>query len=147
MVAGTRRLEVDRATNEAVVAAFSRAAIGGALPSPMTALDPAITLTSDGGGGAGARQPCTERTRVARMLVGLAKLLDADHQPLLATVNDAPALAELEGDECDLVISLHSNATYLQISAGKARRALRSFWSRPTRLPYTGPKDLLNDPV
>ena len=107
VAAGTPRLEVDRATHEAVVAAFKHAAIGGDLPTLMTMLDPDVKLTSDGGGKVrAARRPVHGANRVARMLVGLAKLLGTDHQPSPVMVNSAPGLAVLEGDECDFVISL-----------------------------------------
>ena len=107
VAAGTPRLEVDRATHDALVAAFRRASIGGDLPTLMTVLDPDVTLTSDGGGQVrAARRPVHGADRVARMLVGLAKLLNADHQPSPVIVNGAPGLAVLEGDECDFVISL-----------------------------------------
>jgi len=89
------------------VAAFRHAAIGGDLPTLMTVLDPDVTLTSDGGGQVwAARRPVHGANRVARMLVGLAKHLNADHQPSLVMVNGAPGLAALAGDDCDFVISL-----------------------------------------
>jgi RNA polymerase sigma-70 factor, ECF subfamily len=108
VAAGTPRLEVDRGTHEAVVAAFRHAAIGGDLPTLMTVLDPAVTLTSDGGGQVhAARRPVHGADRVARMVVGLAKLLlKAGPQPSSVIVNGAPGVAVVEGDECDFVISL-----------------------------------------
>jgi len=107
VAAGTPRLEVDRSTHEAVVAAFQCAAIGGDLPTLMTMLDPDVRLTSDGGGKVrAARRPVHGAGRVARMLVGMARLLSAERQPSPVMVNGAPGLAALEGDDCDFVISL-----------------------------------------
>jgi RNA polymerase sigma-70 factor, ECF subfamily len=107
VAAGTPRLEVDRGTHEAVVAAFRCASIGGDLPTLMTMLDPDVRLTSDGGGQVrAARRPVHGAGRVARMLVGMARFLRAERQPAAVMVNGAPGLAVLEGDECDFVISL-----------------------------------------
>ena len=107
VAAGTPRLEVDRGTHEAVVAAFRRASIGGDLPTLMAMLDPAVRLTSDGGGQVrAARRPVHGAARVARMLVGMARFLRAQRQPAPVMVNGAPGLAVLEGDDCDFVISL-----------------------------------------
>jgi len=107
VAAGTPRLQVDRVTHEAVVAAFRCASIGGDLPTLMTVLDPDVRLTSDGGGQVrAARRPVHGADRVARMLIGLARLLKADHQPSQVMVNGAPGLAALEGNECDFVVSL-----------------------------------------
>jgi RNA polymerase sigma-70 factor (ECF subfamily) len=107
VAAGTRRLEVDRTTHEAVVAAFRRASIGGDLPTLMTMLDPDVRLTSDGGGQVrAARRPVHGAGRVARMLVGMARFLRAGREPAPVMVNGAPGLAILQGDDCDFVISL-----------------------------------------
>ncbi|MGP4017561.1 sigma factor [Saccharopolyspora sp. 5N708] len=98
---------VDLATHRAVVDAFNRATIKGDLPALMTVLDPAVTLTSDGGAQVrAARRPVHGADRVARMLVSLASLVDYKHQPMPVMVNGAPGLAALECDEFYFVISL-----------------------------------------
>jgi RNA polymerase sigma-70 factor (ECF subfamily) len=106
VAAGTPRLEVDRTTHEAVVAAFRCASTGGDLPTLMAMLDPDVKLTSDGGGQVrAARRPVHGASRVARMLIGMARLL-RHRQPSPVMVNGAPGLAVLHGDDCDFVVSL-----------------------------------------
>jgi RNA polymerase sigma-70 factor, ECF subfamily len=107
VTAGTPRVQVDRATHEAVVTAFIRAAAQGDLRTLMTVLDPRVTLTSDGGGQvSAARRPVHGAERVARMLVGLAAQLGNDRHPVPVMVNGAPGLAMLERGDLDFVISL-----------------------------------------
>ncbi|MGP4017563.1 RNA polymerase sigma factor SigJ [Saccharopolyspora sp. 5N708] len=110
VVAGTPRVEVDPATHEAVVDAFRRATAEGDIATLMTVLNPAVTLTSDGGGQVrAARRPVHGADRVARMMVGLSKQMGSKHQPMPVLMNGAPGLAMLERDEYDLVISLTLN--------------------------------------
>jgi RNA polymerase sigma-70 factor (ECF subfamily) len=107
VAAGTPRLHIDRDTHHKVVTAFRGASLGGDLPTLMAMLDPDVRLTSDGGGQVrAARRPVHGAARVARMLVGLARLLTTDHHPHPVLVNGAPGLAVLNGDDCDVVISL-----------------------------------------
>jgi RNA polymerase sigma-70 factor, ECF subfamily len=114
VAAGTPRLQVDPHTHEAVVAAFHHASIGGDLPTLMAMLDPDVKLTSDGGGQVrAARRPVHGAHRVARMLVGMAKLLTPNHHPTPVKVNGAPGLATLHGTDCDFVISLTLDGNHI----------------------------------
>lgn len=107
VAAGTPRHEVDRATRDAVVEAFRCATAEGDIAALMAVLDPAVTLTSDGGGQIrAARRPVHGAERVARMVVGLSHQLHDEHRRVPVMVNGAPGLAILDRNELDLVISL-----------------------------------------
>ena len=71
VASGTPRLDVDRSAHDRVVAAFAAAAAGGDLTALVHTLDPAVVLTSDGGGVVNAaRRPVLGPDRVARFLLG-----------------------------------------------------------------------------
>jgi RNA polymerase sigma-70 factor (ECF subfamily) len=105
---GAPRVDVDVAQHRTAVAAFIRAAAGGDLAGLLTALDPEVTLTSDGGGNVtAARRPVHGADRVARFIIGVAEgKIAAGWRTAPITVNGAPGLAMLEGDELRTVISL-----------------------------------------
>lgn len=104
VAAGTPRVDVDRTTHDRVVTAFVTAAAGGDLAALVSLLDPAVVLTSDGGGEvSAARRPVAGPDRVARFMVGLAtRARAADHEPVqvngrlgLAAVRDGQRFAVL----------------------------------------------------
>jgi hypothetical protein len=73
-VAGWRcpRANVGSAEHDAAVTAFLRAAAGGNLSALLTALDPDMVLTSDGGGQVpAARRRVHGANRVARFVLGV----------------------------------------------------------------------------
>ncbi|HEY3483407.1 MAG TPA: RNA polymerase sigma factor SigJ [Streptomyces sp.] len=107
IAAGAPRIEVDAHEHQAAVAAFARAAAEGDLDALTAVLDPEVTLTSDGGGlVSAARHPVHGADRVARFLVGTASRFGTGHRAAVTTVNGAPGLAVLDGDELIAVISL-----------------------------------------
>jgi RNA polymerase sigma-70 factor (ECF subfamily) len=71
--AGAVRVEVDRAEQQRVAAAFLAAAGGGDLAALVRVLDPDVVLTSDGGGVVrAARRPVHGADDVARFLLGVS---------------------------------------------------------------------------
>jgi hypothetical protein len=71
---GAPRLEVDAAQHRTAVTAFIQAAAGGDPATLLTALDPQVVLTSDGGGVVtAARRPVYGADRVARFIIGVAQ--------------------------------------------------------------------------
>ena len=105
VTAGTPRVDVDAATHERVVGAFVLAAAGGDLAGLVSLLDPAVVLTSDGGGVvSAARRPVLGPDRVARFMVGIAtKAGAATYAPVV--VNGRLGLAALDGVERRAVLS------------------------------------------
>ncbi|MEV6006731.1 RNA polymerase sigma factor SigJ [Streptomyces sp. NPDC051976] len=107
IAAGAPRIEVDAHEHRAAVAAFARAAAEGDLDALTAVLDPEVTLTSDGGGlVSAARHPVHGADRVARFLIGTTSRFAAGHRAEATTVNGAPGLAILDGDDLFAVISL-----------------------------------------
>jgi RNA polymerase sigma-70 factor (ECF subfamily) len=105
---GAPRLEVDAAQHRTAVTAFIQAAAGGDLATLLTALDPQVVLTSDGGGVVtAARRPVYGADRVARFIIGVAQgRIGGGWRAAAITVNGDPGLAWLDGDELKAVISL-----------------------------------------
>ena len=73
-----------RSRHDAVAAAFAAATDAGDVDALVSLLDPAVTLTSDGGGKvSAARRPVHGADRVARFLLGaLTKHPDATVEPI-----------------------------------------------------------------
>jgi RNA polymerase sigma-70 factor (ECF subfamily) len=105
VVAGTPRVDVDAATHAEVVSAFVVAAAGGDLAGLVALLDPAVVLTSDGGGVvSAARRPVLGPDRVARFMIGIAtKAAAASYVPV--EVNGRLGLAAMEGADRRAVLS------------------------------------------
>lgn len=105
VAAGTPRVDVDAATHERVVTAFVLAAAGGDLAGLVALLDPAVVLTSDGGGVvSAARRPVLGPDRVARFMTGIAsKASTATYVPVV--VNGRLGLAAMEGEHRRAVLS------------------------------------------
>lgn len=111
VAAGTPRVEVDVATHDRVVTAFVTAAAGGDLASLVALLDPAVVLTSDGGGVVNAaRRPVVGPDRVARFMLGIAAKAEratgaerTSYEP--AVVNGRLGLVGMVGDERRAVLS------------------------------------------
>ncbi|MCW2816631.1 MAG: sigJ [Nocardioides sp.] len=104
VAASTPRVDVDATTHEQVVGAFLLAAAGGDLAGLVSLLDPAVVLTSDGGGVvSAARRPVLGPDRVSRFMAGIAaKAGAAAYVPVevngrlgLAAVSDGRAWAVL----------------------------------------------------
>ncbi|MDO9455544.1 RNA polymerase sigma factor SigJ [Nocardioides sp.] len=104
VVAGTPHVDVDASTHGHVVTAFLTAAAGGDLAGLVSLLDPAVVLTSDGGGVvSAARRPVVGPDRVARFMAGIASRPGAaSYRPVevngrlgLAATNDGRAFAVL----------------------------------------------------
>ncbi|WP_460738274.1 RNA polymerase sigma factor SigJ [Microbacterium neimengense] len=83
-VAEERGRRASRAIHDRVVAAFAAACASGRLEELVVALDPAVVLTSDGGGlVSAARRPVVGADNVARFVLGiLAKQPDASLEPV-----------------------------------------------------------------
>jgi len=110
VAAGAPRVDVDPAEHQATVTAFTRAAVGGDLAALLAVLDPDVTLTSDGGGQvSAARRPVHGADQVARFLLGIAGNVRPGQRLASITVNGAPGLALLDGDQLALVASLTIN--------------------------------------
>ena len=107
--AAAPRVAVDPDEHRRAVARFLNAALGGDLRELLHSLDPAVVLTTDGGGEVtAARRPVVGADRVARFLLGIAAAA-ADwpkSRTQLVSVNGAPGLAIIIGDRVDSVIVL-----------------------------------------
>lgn len=110
VAAGTPRVEVDRTTHDRVVTAFVTAAAGGDLAGLVGLLDPAVVLTSDGGGVVNAaRRPVLGPDRVARFMAGVAsKPTAATYEPV--EVNGRLGLAATDGGRLRVVLSFTVDA-------------------------------------
>jgi len=107
-VRAQRSRPVDRAEHARLVRAFEDACDGGDLDALTALLNPAVRLSTDGGGVVkAALNPITGAAKVARFLLGvLAKQPALRLAPL--TTADGPALALLHGDDVTAVITLHA---------------------------------------
>jgi len=107
--AAAPRVAVDRDEHRAAVVRFLNATRGGDLRQLLRALDPAAVLTTDGGGAVtAARRPVVGADRVARFLIGVAAVAAQSPQgrAQLVSVNGAPGLAVVIGDQVDSVVAL-----------------------------------------
>jgi RNA polymerase sigma-70 factor (ECF subfamily) len=131
VAASSPRIDVDRSEHDGVVAAFVAAAAGGDLSALLRTLDPAVVLTSDGGGVVNAaRRPVVGPDRVARFLLGLARKHEGNVVPV--EVNGLTGLAILtETGDVRSVISLTVDEGQLRrVDIVVAPHKLRS-WSAP----------------
>lgn len=91
------RFRVDRNDHDAVLGRFLAAAAGGDLAALVATLDPAVVLTSDGGGVvSAARRPVRGPDRVARFILGTLERGAAGAEVVMVTVNGAPAIGMRE---------------------------------------------------
>lgn len=106
--AAAPRVAVDPDEHRAAVVRFLNAARGGDLRQLLRALDPAVVLTTDGGGAVtAARRPVVGADRVARFLIGVAAAAQSPQgRAQLVSVNGAPGLAVVVGDHVDSVVAL-----------------------------------------
>lgn len=101
------RVNVGSAEHNATVTTFLRAAAGGDLSALLTALDPDVILTSDGGGQvSAARRPVHGAERVARFVVGIAAKIRPSERVHVINVNGAPGLGLFDSGGLTAVVSL-----------------------------------------
>ncbi|KIQ64846.1 RNA polymerase subunit sigma-24 [Kitasatospora griseola] len=87
------RYEPEPAVRRQVTERFLAAALGGDLAALLELLSPEVTLWGDGGGKApGGLRPLTGRSKVARLLAGLAPRTGRGLEFDWRTVNGAPAV-------------------------------------------------------
>jgi RNA polymerase sigma-70 factor, ECF subfamily len=99
IAAGTPRVPVDEDQHRRTVAAFTRAASDGDLDALLKTLDPAVVLTSDGGGKVtAARRPVSGADRVARFLLHVIGRLEPHERMVGVTVNGEPGFAVVGGE-------------------------------------------------
>jgi RNA polymerase sigma-70 factor (ECF subfamily) len=104
--AGAPRLEVDPQQHRDVVQRFLDAAAGGDLEALLAMLDPAVVLTSDGGGRRNtARRPVHGAERVARFLLGIVGQVQPGQTLTPVDVNGALGIALYDHDQLDTVVS------------------------------------------
>lgn len=91
------RVSVDATEHATAVDGFLQAAIGGDLAILVAALDPDVTLVSDGGGElSAARRPVVGAADVARFLYGIANNISPGAILRIVTINGAPGLGLFE---------------------------------------------------
>jgi RNA polymerase sigma-70 factor, ECF subfamily len=101
------RVNVGSAEHNATVTTFLRAAAGGDLSALLTALDPDVVLTSDGGGQvSAARRPVHGAERVARLVLGMAAKIRPSERVHVINVNGAPGLGLFDSGGLTAVVSL-----------------------------------------
>ena len=106
VTAAAPRVTVTPDEHDAAVAAFAAAVAGGDLNALLQALDPAVVLTSDGGGAvSAARRPITGADKVSRFLFGIAGNVSEGQRLELVSVNGATGLALYTGERVDIVVS------------------------------------------
>ena len=104
------RIEVDTDAHCRAVTRFLAAAAGGDLAALLAVLDPAVTLTSDGGGEVSAAlRPVHGADRVARFVLGITARA-TDEQARVVTVNGATGIGLFRGDTLSGVVSLSIHA-------------------------------------
>ena len=87
--------------------ALLRAAADGNLSALLTALNPDVVLTSDGGGQVpAARRPVHGGDRVARFVPGITVKIRPGEQVQVINVNGAPGLGLFDSDGLTAVVSL-----------------------------------------
>jgi RNA polymerase sigma-70 factor (ECF subfamily) len=126
--ARTPRVPVDAAEHAATVDHFLQAAVGGDLATLVAALDPHVTLVSDGGGQASAaRQPIDGATKVAQFLDGIARNLSSAAVLRIITINGAPGLGLVEHGRL---------TTAVVLTVVDARITRIDFIRAPAKLPH-----------
>lgn len=104
--AGAPRLDVDPQQHRDVVQRFLDAAAGGDLEALVAMLDPAVVLTSDGGGRRNtARRPVRGPERVARFLLGIVGQVQPGQTVTPVAVNGVLGVAVYDHDQLDTVVS------------------------------------------
>jgi RNA polymerase sigma-70 factor (ECF subfamily) len=104
------RVQVSQAEHSAAVARFLSAAVGGDLSALVSALDPDVVLTADGGGEvAAARRPVRGADKVARFLLGTVRFLRPAEQVRVITVNGMPGLGVIDDGRLTTVVSFTIN--------------------------------------
>ncbi|WP_432534107.1 RNA polymerase sigma factor SigJ [Kineococcus arenarius] len=133
VAAGAGRVEVDPGEHRRVTAAFLAATAGGDLGALLALLDPAVVLTSDGGGVvSAARRSVHGADRVARFLAGLArKRLDGATVRVVG-VNGGPGFAVADASGTVLVGAL-------TVVSGTVRRI--DLVLNPAKLPAAPPAE------
>ena len=107
VAAAAVRVKVVTAEHDRAVAAFLRAASEGDLPGLIAVLDPAVVLTSDGGGRTGvARRPVHGADRVARFLIGIRDKGGSALRVTPTTVNGGPGFIVRDGSVVTTVCAL-----------------------------------------
>ncbi|PPK92422.1 RNA polymerase sigma-70 factor (ECF subfamily) [Kineococcus xinjiangensis] len=104
---GAPRLDVAQEEHRRVTAAFGAAVATGDLHHLLEVLDPAVVLTSDGGGEvSAARRPVLGDDAVARFVLGIAGRRSPTEvvQPVL--VNSGPGFVAHDGGRVTLVVAL-----------------------------------------
>jgi RNA polymerase sigma-70 factor, ECF subfamily len=105
--ARTPRVPVDAAAHAAAVHRFLDAAVGGDIQTLVSALDPDVTLVSDGGGEVWAvRRPIVGAAKVARFLYGITEQPDDAQQIRSVTINGGPGLGIFEGSRLTTAVVL-----------------------------------------
>jgi RNA polymerase sigma-70 factor (ECF subfamily) len=100
------RIDVDSCAHAGVVESFLTAAAGGDLQALVDVLDPAVTLTTDGGGQvSAARRPVVGADNVARFVLGIAAK-NQDEQVRPVTVNGLLGIGMYRADALSGVVSL-----------------------------------------
>lgn len=101
------RMSVGRAEQDAVVARFQEALVGGDLQALLDVLAPDVVVVADGGGlAAAARIPLEGATVVSRALAMFARKAPAGAVVTATRVNGGPGLRVDVGGALDTVISL-----------------------------------------
>lgn len=121
------RFQVDRTDHDAVLGRFLAAAAGGDLAALVATLDPAVVLTSDGGGVvSAARRPVRGPDRVARFLLGTLERNAGGAEVAIVVVNGAPAIGLREGGVLTSLVMLTvegERATRIDILRAPAKLA------------------------
>jgi RNA polymerase sigma-70 factor, ECF subfamily len=125
--ARTPRVPVDAAEHATAVDRFLRAAVGGDLETLVAALDPEVTLVSDGGGEvSAARQPIDGAAKVTRFLYGIASYVSTGAILRIITINGAPGLGLFEHGKL---------TTAVVLTVDDARITRIDFIRAPAKLP------------
>ncbi|MBZ5739058.1 RNA polymerase sigma factor SigJ [Nocardioides mangrovi] len=125
VAAGTPRVEVDPSTHDRVVGAFLGAAAGGDLSGLVRLLDPAVVLTSDGGGVVNAaRRPVVGPDRVGRFMAGVTRKPGTAE---IVVVNGRTGVAFYDADGLHSVLSFTVDGELItRIDIIRAPEKLRS---------------------
>jgi len=142
--AAAPRVAVDRDEHRAAVMRFLHATRGGDLRELLHALDPAVVLTTHGGGAVtDARRPVVGADRVARFLLGAAAAAAKrpEGRAQLVSVNGAPGLAIVIGDQVDSLIVLTFNDEQIsRVDIIRAPDKIRAATSRRIEEPHKNRK-------
>lgn len=124
------RLRIDPTEHRRTVEAFLTAAAGGDVGALVAVLDPAVVLTSDGGGVVNAaRRPVHGPDRVARFILGILQRMDAAGATVEEVVaQGAPALlSRIEGRPDSLSILTSREGRIVRVDIVRAPAKLAQF--------------------